>query len=288
MPLSKRKKVSLVVTGALLFSCLLLALWTFVIEPDRLTLNEVSINLTPWPPAFERLKVVLISDLHVGSPHIDIDKLQQVVSTINRQNADLVLLAGDFVIQDVTGGDFVEPEVIAEKLKDLRARHGVFAVLGNHDWWYDGDRVIRALSNVGIRVLENDVAQIERDGQSLWLVGLADLWTRKPDIEGTLQKVSDVGPVIMLTHNPDIFPRIPARVALTLAGHTHGGQVNLPLLGRRIVPSDYGERYAIGHIEEAEHHLFVTAGIGTSIIPARFRVPPEISVITLTHEPQAR
>jgi uncharacterized protein len=281
MPLSKRKKVSLVVAGALLFCCLLLFLWTFVIEPDRLVVNEVSINLTPWPPAFDHLKVILVSDLHVGSPHIDIDKLQQVVSTINRQNPDLILLAGDFVIQDVVGGDFVEPEVIAAKLKDLRARLGVFAVLGNHDWWYDGDRVMRALNDVGIRVLENDVARIERDGHSLWLVGLADFWTRKPDVEGTLQKVSDAGPVIMLTHNPDIFPRLPPRVALTLAGHTHGGQVNIPLFGRRIVPSDYGERYAIGHIKEANHHLFVTAGVGTSIIPARFRVPPEISVLIL-------
>jgi predicted MPP superfamily phosphohydrolase len=282
MPLSKRKKrVTLIVAGALLLGCLILVVWAFVIEPDSLVVNEVSLKLPRWPPAFAGLKVAVVADLHVGSPHVDVFKLQQVVATINSQNPDLILIAGDFVIQDVIGGHFVEPEVIADKLKDLHARLGVFAVLGNHDWWYNGDRVMRALDQVGIRVLENGVARIEQDGQSLWLVGLADLWTRRPDIKGTIQKVSDDGPVIVLTHNPDIFPEIPPRVILTIAGHTHGGQVNLPLFGRRIVPSNYGERYAIGHIEEAGHHLFVTPGIGTSIIPVRFRVPPEISVLTL-------
>lgn len=286
MTLSKRKKrITLITAAVFILGCISLIVWSFVIEPDRLVVNRVTINVRGWPSGFAGLKIVVVSDLHVGAPHIDVDKLQQVVSTINGQNPDLILMAGDFVIQGVAGGQFVEPEVIADKLKELRARWGVFAVLGNHDWWYDGERVIRALSGVGIRVLENDVAQIQQDGQSLWLVGLADMWTRQPDIEGALQKVSDDGPVIVLTHNPDIFPRIPARVTLTLAGHTHGGQVNLPLLGRRIVPSDYKERYAIGHIEEAGHHLFVTPGIGTSIIPVRFRVAPEISILTLSGSP---
>jgi len=155
-------------------------------------------------------------------------------------------------------------------------------VLGNHDWWYGGERVTRALNNVGVPVLENDVAEVKRDGGSIWIAGLADLWTRKPLITTTLGKIPEQATVIALTHNPDIFPEIPARVALVLAGHTHGGQVNLPLLGRRVVPSRFGERYAVGHVEENGHHLFVTPGIGTSIIPVRFRVPPEISVLTIS------
>ena len=282
MPLSKRKKrITLIVVAALLLGCLSLVLWGFVIEPDRLVINDVAITMPRLPPAFADLKVAVVADLHVGSPHIDVEKLQQVVSTINGQNPDLILIAGDFVIQDVIGGHFVEPEVIADKLRELHARLGVFAVLGNHDWWYDGERVMRALNGVGIRVLENDVVRIEQDGQSLWLIGLGDLWTRQPDIAGTLQKVSDDGPVIALTHNPDLFPEMPSRVSLTIAGHTHGGQVNLPFFGRRIVPSKYKERYAIGHIQENGHHLFVTPGIGTSMIPVRFRVPPEVSILTL-------
>ena len=201
---------------------------------------------------------------------------------VNETNPDLVLIPGDFVIQGVRGGRFVEPETIAENLKELRARRGVFAVLGNHDWWLNGERVRRALESAGIRVLENDAARVEFDsGKAIWLAGLADLWTRRPDIPGTLAKVTDDAPVIAFTHNPDIFPNMPRRVILTIAAHTHGGQVNIPLVGRPIVPSDYGQRYAAGLIVEDGRHLYVTTGIGTSIIPVRFRVPPEITVLTM-------
>ncbi|MDX6693978.1 MAG: uncharacterized protein QOF02_1581 [Blastocatellia bacterium] len=284
MKISRRKKkYALITTGSLLLIGVLLGVWAFVIEPNRLTVNEVSIKLPRWPPAFAGLRVALISDLHVGSPHIDVAKLRRVVEMTNAAQPDLTLLAGDFMVTSRIH-QAVEPEVIAGELKNLRARFGVYTVLGNHDWWYDGERVRAAFEGAGIRVLENDVAQIQHEGQSLWLAGIADAWTRKPDIEGTLRKVTDDGPVIILTHNPDIFPNVPARVSLTLAGHTHGGQVNIPFVGRLKVPSEYGQRYAIGHVVEESRHLFVTPGVGTSIIAVRFRVPPEISLLTLTAE----
>lgn len=282
MSLSRRsKRIGLAALGLMLAGCAGLALWAFVIEPSRLVVKEETIVIREWPSSFNHLRIVLISDLHVGSPYITIEKLRQVVTTINQRQPDLVLIAGDFVIQDVRGGEFVGPEAIAAELKGLRARDGVFAVLGNHDWYYDGERIMRELNNAGLRVLENDVAQIERDGQSIWIAGLSDYWTRPQQITTTLRKTPGQATIIALTHNPDIFPRIPPSVPLTLAGHTHGGQVNLPLLGRRVVPSEFNQRYAIGHIEENGHHLFVTSGIGTSILPVRFRVPPEIAVITV-------
>ena len=284
----RKKKIGLIALGLFLAACGGIFLWGFVIEPDRLVVTETTIVIPQWPSTFDRMRVVLISDLHVGSPHITIEKLRQIVATINDRQPHLILIAGDFVIQDVLGGEFVEPEAIAAELKNLRARDGVFAVLGNHDWWYDGDRITRALDSAGIRVLENDVAQIQREGQAIWIAGLADLWTRKPLITDTLAKIPERAIVIVLTHQPDIFPQIPSSVPLTLAGHTHGGQVNLPFLGRRVVPSQFRERYAIGHIEENGHHLFVTPGIGTSIIPVRFRVPPEISIITITPDATGR
>ncbi|HEY0405072.1 MAG TPA: metallophosphoesterase [Pyrinomonadaceae bacterium] len=277
----RRKRYALITIGSLLLICVLLGLWAFVIEPNRLTLNEVELKLPHWPPAFAGLRVALISDLHAGSPYIDVAKLRRVVEMTNAAKPDLILLAGDFMVTSRTH-QAIEPEVIAGELKNLRAPLGVFTVLGNHDWWYGGERVRAAFDAVGIRVLENDVAQLKREGQSLWLAGIADAWTRKPDINGTLQKVTDDGPVIILTHNPDIFPNVPARVSLTLAGHTHGGQVNIPFIGRPQVPSQYGQRYAIGHVVEDNRHLFVTPGVGTSIIAVRFRVPPEISLLTLT------
>ena len=112
-------------------------------------------------------------------------------------------------------------------------------------------------------------------------VGLADLWTRPQRIQETLNKVPYGSTILAITHNPDIFPRLPQNVQILLASHTHGGQVNFPIIGRPIEPSDFGQRYAAGHIFEDGHHLFVTTGIGTSILPIRFRVPPEIVLLTI-------
>jgi predicted MPP superfamily phosphohydrolase len=212
---------------------------------------------------------------------MNLDKLRTVVERTNREKPDLVLLLGDLVIDDVLGGEFIEPELIAGELGKLHAPLGIVAVLGNHDWWNDGARITRALQHAGLTVLENEARRIERDGRSFWLIGIADLWTRQPDIAGSLEQVNDSNPVLLMTHNPDIFPAVPARVSLTLAGHTHGGQVNFPLFGRVVVPSKFGQRYAMGHVVEDGRHLFVGAGVGTSIIPVRFRVPPEIVILTL-------
>lgn len=281
MPKSRKKRIFLIAVGALVLVLALTGIWAFLIEPSRLVVKQETIKLANWPTGFENLKIAVISDLHVGSPFIDAEKLRFIVLQINAMQPDLIVLLGDFMIQDVVGGKQVEPEDFAENLKNLRARHGVFAVLGNHDWWYDGPRVGRALEAVGIRVLDDDVMKIERNGQAIWLAGLKDAWTNRTDIDGTLRKVTDENPIVALTHNPDLFVRIPPGVILTLAGHTHGGQVNLPFFGRTKVPSEFGKRYAAGHIVENNHHLFVTTGIGTSIIPVRFRVPPEIVILTL-------
>ncbi|HKC86650.1 MAG TPA: metallophosphoesterase [Blastocatellia bacterium] len=276
-----RRSRAKIISLALLCCLAFLALWAFVIEPSRLVLRETRITLPSWPPNFKGLRVAVFSDLHAGSPFITTDKIQQVVEMTNAARPDLILMPGDFVIQGVPGGRFMEPEVIASALNGLRARFGVFATLGNHDWWYNGRRVKRSLENAGITVLENAAAMIERDGAAIWVVGIGDKLEGSPDIASALARVDDSAPIIAVTHNPDIFPSIPARVALTIAGHTHGGQVALPIIGRLIVPSDFGERYAAGHIIEGPKHLFVTTGVGTSILPVRFRVPPEISLLTI-------
>jgi len=261
---------------------MILGLWALVLEPSSVTTNRTAIELSHWHKEHNGLKVAVLSDLHVGSPHLGLVKLQQIVKQTNAEAPDLIVLLGDYVIHGVVGGRFVELEAIAATLKDLQAPLGVVAILGNHDWWYDGEQVRAALQQVNIRVLENEIMQIQHAGRSFWLVGLADLWTRTPDIQSSLQKITDNNPAIVLTHSPDVFPDIPERVTLTLAGHTHGGQVNLPLVGRPVVPSKFGQRYAAGHIIEQGRHLFVSTGIGTSIIPVRFRVPPEIVILTLS------
>lgn len=271
----------------MLFMLVCLAAWAFWLEPASTVVRHVSLAVPAWHAEHRELKFALLTDLHVGAPHMSLERLRTVVGRVNEEAPDLVIITGDFVIGGkdhkggVAGGTFVEPEPIAVELKNLRAPLGVYAVLGNHDCWYDCERVARALRGAGVNVLENEAVRIEHGGRAFWLAGVADLWTRTPDIEGTLRQVNSDDPVILFTHNPDIFPDVPARVSLTLAGHTHGGQVNLPLVGRPVVPSKFGQRYAMGHVVEGGRHLFVSGGVGTSIIPARFRVPPEIVILKL-------
>jgi uncharacterized protein len=255
--------------------------WAVGIEPGWVVTRETRVPITRWPTDLGPLRIAALADLHTGAPHITVDKIREIVSTVNAARPDLIVLLGDYVIHGVAGGRFVPVEQTAAALRDLRAPLGVFAVLGNHDWWHDGPRCARALEAVGIRVLEDTAAEVAVRGRPLWIAGVSDARTRPAAIGRALAPVPTGAPVIALTHNPDLFVRVPTRVLLTLAGHTHGGQVNLPVLGRLIVPSQFGERYAIGHIHEDGRDLFVSSGIGTSIIPVRFRVPPEISLITV-------
>jgi uncharacterized protein len=252
-------------------------LYAFVIEPMRLVVRETAIALPAWPVEFRDMRVTVFSDLHVGPPHITLARLRSIVEEANATEADLILMPGDFV-QTALGWRMAEPEAIAAELKRLRAKAGVFATLGNHDWWYDPTRVRKAFEKEGIRVLDDQAVKIERQGKTFWLVGFADKWAGHPNIEETLKQITDDAPAIAFTHNPGIFPAIPPRITLTIAGHTHGGQIWLPFIGRPVI-SD--QRYAIGHIIEGGRHLFITPGIGTSICPVRLGVPPEISLLTI-------
>ena len=271
-----RSKIRIrIVAVALLVAPFLMAIWAFGIEPGMLVVRHPRMQLPGWK---SDLRVAVLSDLHIGSPHVGLDKLRIIVEKTNAENPALVVLLGDFVTGGPNGrraGGFVEPEATAAELKKLHAPLGVFAVLGNHDWWYDGNRVGRALTDAGIPVLENKAVRVG----PIWLGGIADFWTREPDIAGTLAQVTSDDPVVLITHNPDIFPEVPSRVSLLLAAHTHGGQVQLPIIGTLITTSKLG--YNAGEFVERGRHLFVTTGIGTSILPVRFGVPPEIVILTV-------
>ena len=258
-------------------------LWAFWFEPASLAVVEERIELR-WP-ARGPVRIAILTDLHVGSPFNGIGKLRLIVDRANAEHPDLICILGDLVIQGVLGGRFVAPEHIAAELKRLRAAAGVFAVLGNHDAWLNHERVREALEQNGIRVLEEKAVRLETRVGPLWLAGISDLWTGRADIKTALAGIEhDGAPVILLTHNPDVFPAVPDQVVLTLAGHTHGGQVRVPLWGRPIVPSAFGQRFAAGHVVERDRHLFVATGLGTSILPVRFRVPPAITMLTVLSE----
>jgi len=255
--------------------------WAFIVEPSSLRNESYELEIPRWPAACDGLRIAVLADLHVGSPFNGLGKLEAIIALTQRAHPDLILLAGDYVIHGVPGGRFTPPEEIAAALGELSAPLGTWAVLGNHDWWFDAARVQSALESVGIRFLEDASARVSSGSCSFWLAGISDFWEGRHDVRRALSQIRDASPIVAFTHNPDVFPDVPARVSFTIAGHTHGGQVYLPLVGRPVVPSQYGERYAIGHVVENGRHLFVSSGLGTSIIPVRFLVPPEVSVLTL-------
>ena len=269
---------------AVLLAAALLILWGFVVEPATLRFTEVPVTVPGWP-ATAPLRVALLADLHVGSPWNGTDRLETIVRRVNAAHPDLVLMLGDYVSRGVPGGHLVYPETIEAIVRDLEAPLGVYAVLGNHDLGWNGRRITRALERAGIVVLYDRAVRIDPgDGRRppFWIAGVSD-WVRGDhDVAGTLAQVTDDAPVLLITHNPDLFPEVPARVALSIAAHTHGGQVRIPFLGPPVVPSDYGQKYAAGIVVEAGRTLYVATGVGTSILPVRFLVPPEVPFLTLS------
>ncbi len=277
-------------------------------EPFRLGVTRYALSPPDWPPALS-LRVAIITDLHICEPWLGLDRLRRIVQRTNALGADAVFLLGDYVrggrmaiwSRDVKHADW------AEVLAGLKAPLGVHAVLGNHDWWEDIEVQRRragpiksqtALEAVGIPVYQNDAVRFEKDGQPFWIAGLGDQWAYWPrrhvtgrdmryegvdDLDGTLKKVTDDAPVVLMVHEPDIFPQVPARVAVTLAGHTHGGQVTIAGYAP-IVPSRFGQRYLYGHIVEEGRNLIVSAGLGCSTLPVRFGAPPEIVLVDLASE----
>ncbi|MGE4167800.1 MAG: metallophosphoesterase, partial [Xanthobacteraceae bacterium] len=228
--------------------------------------------LPRWPGG-RKLSIAVIADLHAGGPNMGLGRVREVVEATNRLDCDLVVLLGDFFATHSFVAERMPHTAWAAELARLQAPFGVHAILGNHDWWYDVDGVRKALTGVRIPVMENKAVLLGPPGRRFWLAGLGDQRAFRlgrgrfrgvDDLPGTLAQVRTDDPVVMLAHEPDIFPRVPDRVALTLAGHTHGGQIRVPGLWHRWVPSAYGARFAYGHIVEDRRHMVVSGGIGTS------------------------
>lgn len=254
-------------------------------------------RMTPpgWPLDL-RLRMAVLADIHAAEPLMPAERVASICETANALKPDVIALLGDYMTTHPFVSAPVPQEAWSSALKVLKAPLGVHAILGNHDWWDDrrsqstkrGPPDARhAVEKAGIPVYENDAIRLLKDGRPFWLVGLGDQLAFKlgrrryrgvDDLAGAMAKVTDSAPVVLLAHEPDIFVRVGSRVSLTLSGHTHGGQIRL--LGYSpVVPSQYGNRYAYGHVIENGRHLLISGGLGCSIMPVRVGVPPEIVMI---------
>jgi len=264
----------------------------------RLRVARYDITPPKWPANLQ-LKIAVIADLHACDPWMSLDRIEGIVERTNALNADVIVMLGDYVAGHRRVTRTIPANEWAPVLAGLKAPLGVHAILGNHDWWEDktaqregqGPTVARrALEAAGIPVYENDAQRLTKDGRPFWLAGLGDQLAYVParrfrpvrrigvdDLAATLAKVTDTAPVILLAHEPDVAVRVPARVALQLSGHTHGGQVRL--LGWSPV-SPSGPKLVYGHIR-MNCDIVISGGLGCSIMPFRIGVPPEIVLVTL-------
>lgn len=258
-----------------------LATWGLA-EPLRLVIRREELTLPHWPAALDGLTVALVADLHAGGLHARPKRIRRMAERIAAEEPDLVLLLGDYVDFDLLGARRLPVADVAAALAPLGAAPlGRIAVLGNHDWKHGGAGIRQTLAQHGVTVLENEAVQVGDGARALWLAGLADMRTRVPDITRTLRDIPEGAPVIALTHDPDLFSRIPPHVSLTVAGHTHGGQILVPGLTELFIPSREGNRYARGLIREDGRLMWITPGLGEAGIPMRFRQPREAVLLTL-------
>lgn len=254
-----------------------------LVEPNRPRIVRKDLSLRRWPEALHGFTIAVLSDFHYD-PFFSIHPLRAAIAMVNALNPDLIVLTGDFVSAPLIGNAVraaSAAEPCAQLLKQLRAGLGLWAVMGNHDHGTDQRRVTRALQAVGIQVLANRSAAIERDGARFWLGGLNDVLSYTADVRKTLRPVPADEPVVMLVHEPD-FADVVSRFAvdLQISGHSHGGQVRLPFLPPLYLPS-LARKYVWGLYQVGDLALYTNAGLGTVNLPVRWNCPPEITLLTL-------
>jgi predicted MPP superfamily phosphohydrolase len=240
----------------------------------RIVRRDVAI--AALPPAFDGYRIVQLTDLHCG-PFASERRVARWVAAANRLEADLVAVTGDLI---ASGSTFVP--VVARALGALRGRDGVYACMGNHDYFTEGESMATALSDNGLAVLRNQGVAIERGGDRLFVAGVDDTWTGRDDLDQTLSARPAGVPTVLLAHDPALFPGAAARgVELTLSGHTHGGQLGVPFFARRWNLARVMTRFASGFYRDGASTLYVNHGLGTTGVPIRWLVAPEIAVLTL-------
>jgi len=245
---------------------------------DHVEVSRVEVKIANLPDPFAGLTIAHLSDIHHG-PYTSLDYIHRCVEIANGLNPDLVALTGDFTFG---GKRHIEP--CAEALRSLKPRVGVYASLGNHDYYVGAGLVAKALRGAGFNLLIDAKDRLESRGDKLWVMGVDDLHYGETDLRSLMREAPREQPRIVLGHQPDWIEEFAARnkhADLMLSGHTHGGQIRIPLLGAPQTPSEYGQRYTMGLVRRDAMQIYTTRGIGTVGVPSRFDCPPEIVLYTL-------
>lgn len=263
---------------SLLILFVVLCIDLFFIEPNILLTKSQKLEIPHWNKDLDGFKIALITDIHLGTKFVDLKKLARIVKIVNSKNPDLIVICGDLDAKSISKEKYSTIQ-IANILKNLKSKHGVIAVMGNHD--YVPPSVVKNIyQKSNIILLENEDYYFSHNAKTLRIVGFKDLWHFKSNPIQVVGMKDKTTPTVVLTHNPDYFPQMPNFVSLTLSGHTHGGEIVLPFIGSFFIPSEYSQRYRNGYIIENNKHLFVSRGVAT-LSGGRFLDPPEINILTL-------
>jgi predicted MPP superfamily phosphohydrolase len=281
--INRRKFIQLAAAGGLG----VLGVDSFLFEPNRPRVVRQDIGLRRWPQRLDGFTIALLSDFHYD-PVFSVHPINSAVAIVNGLGPDLIVFTGDYVTEpwfgpSARGARHAEP--CAQVLRQMQARHGSWAILGNHDVTTDPRRVTAALRDAGIQVLLNQSAPIERDGARFWLGGLNDVAERKCDLSATLRPVPPDEPIVLLSHEPDYADYVARHaVDLQLSGHSHGGQIRIPFVPPLYLPS-LAKKYIWGLYQIRDLTLYTNPGLGTIGIPARLNCPPEITLLTIRRYP---
>ncbi len=255
--------------------------WGVFVRRRWVRVRRLDIAVSGLSEGFDGYRIAHLSDLHIGSASPK-ERALRWAEQVNRLDVDLVALTGDYV----TSGSAFHAD-IAEVLSRMRAKDGVFAVMGNHDYFGDGEGLIQKLRGRNIHVLRNEWIELRRKNGGLTVSGVDDTWSRRANVQRSLQGRNPAYPALVLAHDPALFPELKKNGAsLVLSGHTHWGQIALPFFASRINLSRLSFRYHAGLYSEDHQVLYISPGLGTTGPPIRLGSPPEITVLRLCRTPE--
>jgi predicted MPP superfamily phosphohydrolase len=284
-PITRRKFIRVAATAG----AGIIAADSILLEPNRPRIVRQDVFLARWPGHLDGFTIALLSDFHYD-PYFSVHPLHAAIGMVNGLRPDLIVLTGDFVSlpffskNDEKAARAADP--CAQLLRQMRAPHGLWAVMGNHDYFSDPDYITSVLRADGIQVLQNESAAIEANGGRFWLAGVGDVLGEAADLNAALRNVAAGEATVLLAHEPDYADHVAKfPIDLQLSGHSHGGQVRFPFVRPLYLP-EMARKYIQGLYQIGPLTLYTNAGLGTVLLPLRFLCPPEITLLTVRHSPR--